>query len=287
MYDIAIVGGGPAGLAAAVNARRRNKETVLISKEVYSSKLTQSHQIDNYLGIPQISGADLALRMREHALELGTVILKDEIQSIDDGEERYHLFGRENALEARAVILAVGVSLGAEIDGETRLTGQGVSYCATCDGMFFKGKDVALIGYIPEAENEAAFLAEICAKVYYLPQYKLSRELAPQITLISGKPLAILGSERVESLQTTAGEYPLAGVFIERASRPVDQLIAGLRTESGLIVVDSGQATNLPGVFAAGDCTGKPWQISRAVGQGQSAALSAVQFLDAAKLTRL
>jgi thioredoxin reductase (NADPH) len=284
MYDIAIVGGGPAGLAAAVNARRRNKETVLISKEPHSSKLTQSHQIDNYLGISQVSGSDLSLRMREHAEKLDTIFLKDEIQSIYYEEQSYHLFGRENSLEARTVILAVGISLGAEIDGEIRLTGKGVSYCATCDGMFFKGKTVALIGYIPEAEHEAAFLAEVCAKVYYLPQYKMTRELDPKITIISGKPLAILGSERVEALKTTQDDYPLDGVFIERANRPVDQLLNDLRTESGMILVDSNQATNLPGVFAAGDCTGKPWQISRAVGQGQIAALSAVQYLDSRKI---
>jgi thioredoxin reductase (NADPH) len=280
MYDIAIIGGGPAGLAAAVNARRRNKETVLIAKETHSSKLIQSHRIDNFLGIPQISGRDLAVRLRDHAVELGTVFIKDEVQSLSLQERQFTLFGRENLIEARTVILGVGVALGTEITGESEFTGKGVSYCATCDGMFFKGKDVAMIGYIPEAEHEAQFLAEICAKVYYLPQYKLEGELDPRLTLISGKPLDISGSDQVEMLKTSAGQWPVAGVFIERASRPVDQLLPELQIEDGFIVTDRDQATNIPGLFAAGDCTGKPWQLNRAAGQGQVAGLSAVQYLE-------
>ncbi len=286
MYDIAIIGAGPAGLAAAINARRRNKNTVVISKETYSSKLVQSHRIDNYLGIPEITGEELAVKMRAHAADLGTVFLKDEIQTVYQEDDSYHLFGRENAVQALTVVVATGISLGTDIEGENRLTGHGVSYCATCDGMFFKGKTVVLIGYIPEAESEAAFLAEVCAKVYFLPQYKVSSELDPRLTVISGKPLTIVGTDRVEMLKTTTDEYLVDGVFIERANRPVDQLLTGVATNGGLIVADSEQRTNLPGVFAAGDCTGKPWQISRAVGQGQVAALSAVHYLDTKNVSK-
>ncbi len=279
MYDIAIIGGGPAGLAAAVNARRRNKQAVLVSKEEYSSKLLQAHQIDNYLGFSQVSGKELIHNMRSHAENLGTVFIKDEIQSIYS-DEVFNLIGRENAIQAKTIILAVGVSLGSEIEGETEFVGRGISYCATCDGMFFKGKTVAMIGYIPEAEGEAAFLTEVCGKVYYLPQYKLTEELDPRITLISGKPQKISGADKVEKLKVTSGEFEVDGVFIERSSRPIDQLIPGLNIEDGFILTDPSQATNLPGVYAAGDCTGKPWQISRAVGQGQVAALSSVHYLE-------
>jgi thioredoxin reductase (NADPH) len=284
LYDIAIVGGGPAGLAAAVNARRRNKQTVLISKETMSSKLIQAQQIENYLGLPQISGPELIQRMRNHAETEGVISFKDEVQSIYSEEQVFNLVGRENALESRAVVLAPGISVTAEITGEAEFAGRGISYCATCDGMFFKGKPVAMIGYIPEAESEAAFLSEVCAKVYYFPQYNLATELSPKVIVVHGKPQKIGGKDKLEFLTTSAGEFEVAGVFIERAGRPVDQLLDGLHIENGFIRVDFTQATNLPGVFAAGDCTGKPWQISRAVGQGQVAALSAIHYLGEAVL---
>ncbi len=281
MYDIAIIGGGPAGLSAAVNACRRNKKTILISKEEQSSKLTQAHSIDNYLGFPEINGADLARRMKEHALGLGTVFQKDEIQSVYRDGRKFFLTGRENMVEAAAVILAIGIAIGKEIEGEADFVGRGVSYCATCDGMFFKGKTVALIGYIPEAEQEVNFLAEICQNVYFLPQYGFKGELDPKVKLWKGKPLRISGTEKVELLKTGNGDLEVDGVFIERAGRPADQLIEGLELENGFIITDANQATNLEGVFAAGDCTGRPWQIGRAVGQGQIAALAAVNYLEA------
>ncbi len=280
VYDIAIVGGGPAGLAAAVNARRRNKDALLVSKEIMSSKLIQAEQIENYLGIPQISGSELIGRMRDHAQAEGVVSIKDEVQNIYQEERIFSLIGRENALQAKTLILAPGISTVAEIAGEAEFVGRGVSYCATCDGMFFKGKAVAMIGYIPEAESEAAFLSEICSEVYYFPQYRLATELSPKVKVVRGKPQKISGTDKVELLKTSAGEFGVSGIFIERAGRPASELLDGLDIENGFIRVDFTQATNLPGVFAAGDCTGRPWQISRAVGQGQVAALSAAHYLD-------
>lgn len=280
IYDIAIVGGGPAGLAAALNARRRNKETILIGKEAISSKLEQAHLIDNYLGLPQITGMELAQKMLEHAKTNGIVIVKDEIQTIYQDDQIFNLFGRENSIQAKTVILTTGVSLSSEIEGESELIGRGVSYCATCDGMFFKGKPVAMIGYIREAEAEVNFLAEISPEVFYLPLYKNPGKLDDRVKIIQGKPLSIKGSERVEAIRTTAGEWLVDGIFIERAGKPGSQLIEGLHLEGEYIKVDSEQATNIPGIFAAGDCTGKPWQIARAVGQGQVAALSAIHYLD-------
>lgn len=280
MLDIAIVGGGPAGISAAINARRRNKNVVVISKESYSSKLLQAHRIENYAGIAQITGRELAVKFKEHAESLGAGFIKDEIQSIYLEDGQYNLIGRENMIQAKTVILAVGVALGAEIADETAWVGKGVSYCVTCDGMFFKNKVVAVIGYIPEAENELRFLVDICDKVYYLPQYKGVGELDPKIIVVNDKPVAIHGENKVELLKLSHGELQLDGIFIERSALPATQLLAGLRTDQDLIVCDANQATNLPGVFAAGDCTGKPWQISRAAGQGQLAALSAVNYLE-------
>jgi thioredoxin reductase (NADPH) len=280
MYDLAIVGGGPAGLAAAINARRRNKKAVLIGKEDYSSKLLQSQLIDNYPGLPEITGSELARKLKEHALAGGLDYLQDEVQNISADEPGFTLMGRETMTQAQTIVLATGIVLGAEIKGETAWIGRGVSYCATCDGMFFKGKKVALLGYIPAAVAEANFLAEICATVYFLPLFKGAAQLDPRIKVIEGKPLEISGQDRLELLRTTGAEIAVDGVFIERSGRPAGQLLTGLNIQDGFIVTGSNQETNLPGVFAAGDCTGRPWQIARAVGQGQVAALSAVRYLE-------
>ncbi len=283
-YDIAIVGGGPAGLAAALNACRRNLRTVVIGKEEFSSKLTQAHRIDNYPGLPSVTGEELARKLREHAESNGAVFVKDEIQSIYPEEDMFNLYGREHQLQAMAVILATGITLGAEIEGEADFVGRGVSYCATCDGMFFRQKPVAMVGYIREAEAEVAFLAEVCSHVYYLPLYKNPGPVDSRVTVIEGKPVAISGNGQVERFTTTAGIWEVSGVFIERAGRPAGQLIGNLAVDAEqFIVTDALQATNIPGIFAAGDCTGKPWQIARAVGQGQVAALSAAHYLDTLK----
>lgn len=279
MYDLLVIGGGPAGFSAAINGRRRNKQVILITKETVSSRLRQAHRVDNYLGMPKISGAEMAERFRRHAAEEGVELREDEILNLWREEGRFFGMGKNDRYEARAVILATGVPQKASIDGEAGLVGRGVSYCATCDGMFFRKKKVAFISQIPEGEKEANFLADICEKVFYLPQYKGEYNLDPRIEIISGRPVSINGTERVSGLTTSQGEYEVEGVFIERASLPLDQLFPGLEMKDEAIKVNRIMETNIPGLFAAGDCTGKPWQIAKAAGEGQIAALSAVDYL--------
>lgn len=276
--DLLIVGAGPAGLSAAITARRRNKTVVVAGKEEYSSKLTSAHQVDNYPGLPAVGGRDLAARLRAHARESGAVLKIDEIQSLSPGDGYYTGYGRHTQYQARAVILAPGVAKNKGIPGEDRLLGKGVSYCATCDGMFFRHQPVAVISYLPAALPEALFLAEICGKVYYLPQYK-GAKANERLEIMRAKPLEILGDDRVSGLRTEEGLIEISAVFIEREALPISRLLADLRVTGGFINVDRGQLTNLAGVFAAGDCTGQPWQIARAIGEGQVSALSAVDFL--------
>jgi thioredoxin reductase (NADPH) len=278
--DVMVIGGGPAGLSAAINVRRRNKSVVLISKEAISSKLWQAPRVENYLGLADISGEDLAERMRKHALEQGVAFVRDEVQSLWSDEGRFSGMGREAQYSSHVVILAVGVMQEAGIDGEQQLVGKGVSYCATCDGMFYRGKQVAMISQIPEGEEEARFLAELCERVFYLPQYPLKQVVDPRIEIIKGKPLEIIGEGKVTGLRLKDTILEVDGVFIERPSVPMTKLLPDLAMDDGAIKVDREMRTNLPGVFAAGDCIGRPWQISKAVGEGQVAALSAVKYME-------
>lgn len=277
--DLLIVGAGPAGLSAAITARRRNKTVIVVAKEETSSKLAKAHRVENYPGLPGITGAELALRLQNHAREAGAVFNLDEIQGLAAEDGLYHAFGRKDSYPARAVVLAPGVAQHPAIPGEEEFLGRGVSYCATCDGMFYRGRRVAVIGYLPAAVEEALFLAEIGAEVLYLPQHPFAGEPPAGLRLLRAKPLAILGGESAAVLRTDEGDLEVAGVFIEREALPADRLLPGLAVADGFIRVDRAQRTNLPGVFAAGDCTGRPWQIARAVGEGQVAALSAVDFL--------
>jgi len=190
--------------------------------------------------------------------------------------------GREEQYQASKILLALGVLENKNIPGENEFEGKGVSYCATCDGAFFKNKDVAMVAYLPEAEVEARFLAGICQKVYYVPQYRpLPKEsIANNVSIISGAPQKISGQEMVEAIEIGDQTLSVQGVFIERPGVPPMKLIDGLQIVDEKIVTDENMETNIPGVYAAGDCTGRPWQIARAVGQGQIAAIAMAKELD-------
>ncbi|MGE5549457.1 MAG: NAD(P)/FAD-dependent oxidoreductase [Bacteroidota bacterium] len=276
--DLLVVGAGPAGLSAAITARRRNKSVSVVSKEEISYKLQRAHRVDNYPGIPAVSGQDLAGRLRTHAELEGTAFHLDEIQSLAAETSLLVAFGRNEEYRARAVVLAPGVSQHQAIPGEGDLLGRGVSYCATCDAMFFRGRPVAVVAYLPAALEEALFLAEVCSQVYYFPQYRPFTG-HDRLTVVPAKPLAIEGQTAVNAILTDAGRYEVAAVFVEREALPMERLMPGLAVADGFVSVDRRQQTNVPGVFAAGDCTGRPWQIARAIGEGQVAALSAVDFL--------
>jgi len=279
MYDLLVIGGGPAGLSAAINAGRRNKKVMVAAKEETSNKLRPAGRIENYPGLPGLSGRELAEKFRVHAVGTGVEIREEEILHLGREEEHFLAAGKNGAYEAKAVVLATGVPQQTSIPGESRLAGRGVSYCATCDGMFFRGKKVMVISQLPGGEQEAAFLAGLCEKVYYLPEYKGEYRPAPGVEVIFGKPLRLEGEEKLARVVTSQGEYQVEGVFIERAGLPPEKLFPGLRLENGGISVDRKMATAVPGLFAAGDCTGRPWQIAKAVGEGQVAALAAVEYL--------
>jgi thioredoxin reductase (NADPH) len=292
IYDIAVVGAGPAGLSAAINAVIRRKDIVVLSSSDSSYRLGKAPKVENYLGMMDMSGVDMYQAFLRHVRTFGIDVNVESVTNIMPGDSMFSLLTDKGYYQSRSVVLAVGMPEKADIEGESRLLGRGVSYCATCDGPLYRGKDIAVIGYMPQAEEEVEFLCEMAKSVSFLPQYAIDQERVERLSarsvaafrVLSGKPVSIVGEERASKLVYGRKGHEeqsvdVDGVFILRPAVPVDTLLPGLRTEDGAIWVARDMATSVRGAFAAGDCTGSPWQIAKAVGEGQIAALSAVRYL--------
>ncbi len=277
-YEIAVIGTGPAGLSAAITAALRHKKILLLGQKDLSAKLYRAEKIDNYLGLPAISGAELAKKMADHIASLGIAVTGDKITQVYAMGEYFALQGRE-MYEATTVILACGVVQGKPLPGEEALLGQGVSYCATCDAALYRGKDTIVIGYSAREESEADFLAEVAAHVTYIPMYPDPVHTDPRVKVLYEHPTEVRGGLKKRTLVTQEGEHEADGVFILRDAVSAGQLVPGLETDGPHVRVDLSMASNLPGLFACGDLAGKPYQYIKAAGQGNIAALSAVGYL--------
>lgn len=282
-YQIAIIGTGPAGLSAAVTAKIRNKTVLLLGRQSLSAKVQKAHAIQNYLGLPNISGEALRQAFQDHLDAMQLSITEAKVSMVYAMGDYFAIQTADENYEAESVILATGVVQGRPFPGEEALLGRGVSYCATCDAPLYRGKTVAVIGASPKEEAEAEFLAEVAQQVYYLPLYAETPQLSATIKVIQDSPTAILGSQKVERLQTKSGEYPVDGVFILRDSIAPNQLVPGLQTEENHVAVNRRMETSIPGCFACGDLVGKPYQYIKSAGEGNVAALSAVAYLDEKK----
>ena len=278
MYDVIVLGSGPAGLSAAVAARGRNKSVLVVGNRWQDSPLARAERVDNYLGLPSLTGAELLERFSRHAEESGANLVVGKVLSLM-AWEGFHLTVGSDLYEGRALILAPGVVRQAKYPGEMEYLGRGVSYCATCDGMLYRGRPVVVVGRSKDAPREAAYLKDLgCQVVYVSPQRPGG--LAPDIPFIQAGRLEVLGEQTVTGLRADGAVIPCSGVFILREAVAPTDLLPGLKTEHGSIQVDRRMATSIPGVFAAGDCTGEPLQVSKAVGEGLVAALSAAEYLD-------
>ncbi len=277
-YDIIVLGSGPAGLSAAVTARGRNKSVLVIGNRWQDSPLARAERVDNYLGMPGMSGMEMLEAFQRHAQEMGVEMVTGKVLSIMEWEG-FHLTVGSQLYQGSALILAPGVVRQAKFPGEETYLGRGVSYCATCDGMLYRNKPVAVVGRSKDAPHEAAYLKSIgCQVVYVAP--KRPDQLEEDIPFIQAAKLAVKGEQTVTALEADGADIPVNGVFILREAVAPGDLIPGLTLEKGAIQVDRSMATSVPGVFAAGDATGAPLQVSKAVGEGLIAALSACEYLD-------
>jgi thioredoxin reductase (NADPH) len=282
-YDIAIIGTGPAGVSAAITAKIRNKRILLLGSRDLSEKVSKGHTIQNYPGLPAISGPDLAAALRRHLESMEIAVTEDKISAVYAMGDYFVLQGAPETYEASAVILAAGVTADKPIPGEVELLGRGVSYCATCDAPLYRGKIVAVVGFSPKEEAEAAFLAEVTEKVLYFPQYAQETRLPDAVEVIREKPISFTQENGLRQLKTETGSYPVNGIFVLRENVAPSQLVPGIETDGSRVVVDRSMATNIPGCFACGDIVGLPYQYIKSAGEGNIAALSAASYLDQKK----
>ncbi len=302
MYDLIIAGAGPAGISAAIYASRAGLDFVIIEENIAGGQIVNTYEIDNYPGLPQISGMELAVKMEEHAQRLcGDSFVEGSIESAElDGTTKIIRTSDGTEYKSRAVIIATGAThRKLEVKGEEEYSGRGVSYCATCDGAFFKGKRVAVVGGGNTAAMDALFLSGLCEKVYVIHRRNVLRaDKLLQDRLFEAENIELLWSSRVdEILGTDEGvrgirvgnlkdgsekEIQIDGVFAAVGIIPMSEPFSDVlkADEDGYIIADESCVTNIGGVFAAGDIRSKALrQVVTAVSDGANAVTSATRYL--------
>lgn len=281
IYDSAIIGTGPAGVSAALTLKANDKKFIWIGSKAFSDKVGRAERIANYPGLPMVTGAEMNDTFRRQCEELNISIEDRMVTAIMKFGDHYALTAGSEFYEARTVIFATGVASVGLLPGEAELVGKGVSYCATCDGFLYRNKTIAVICTARRFEHEVAFLAGLAAKVFYFPLYKDPGAFGENVEIRTDRAVKMNAENgRLSSLTLKSSEtVAVDGVFCLRESVSLATLLPGLATEQGHIAVDRSAATNLPGVFAAGDCTGRPYQYVKAAGEGNVAAHSAIEYL--------
>ncbi len=276
--DIAIIGAGPAGLSAAINAVTRGKTVRIFSNN--ENYLSKAERVDNYLGLYNINGRDMMNQFIKHAEAMNVKIENSKVVNILPFDDNFFVNVNGDIIEAKKVILSLGISKLKEIPGEARLLGNGVSYCATCDGMLYRGKTAIVWDQSHEALKEANYLNDIGVHIIFVSKKSRPEELNSKIEFIQGALNEVLGENKVESALIGDKTIKTDAIFMLRESVAPTALIDGLKTENGYISVDKNMESNIKGIYAAGDCTGKPLQISKAVSEGLIAAQAAAKEID-------
>jgi thioredoxin reductase (NADPH) len=303
IYDVIIIGAGPAGLAAAIYAQRANLSSVVIEKEYMSGgQVVNTYEVDNYPGLPGIGGFELGMKFQEHAEKMGASFLNTEVSEVgleENGRIKV-VYTDDGELRARTVILAMGASYRKlDVPGEAELGGMGVSYCATCDGAFFKNRKVAVVGGGDVAVEDALFLARICEHVYLIHRRDELRAASilqdklracENVTFLWNSMVSrIMGDDHVECLelrQTGSAEEKMLdvdGVFVAVGTVPNNKIVTKILRldENGYVPADETCKTEIPGIFAVGDLRKKQMrQIVTAVADGANAVLSVQSYLN-------
>ena len=299
MYDIIIVGAGPAGLTAAIYARRAGKTVLVLEKDTFGGQVTFSPKLENYPGFQEISGNELAQRMLEQALSLGADIDMDTVVDVLDGETKT-VVGESGRYETRSVIIAAGAKhRRLQLPNEEALIGNGISFCAVCDGAFYQGQHVAVIGGGNTALQEIALLSEVCKRVtvvqnlaFLTGEEKMIRLLERRKNIDYLYNTVVTAYEGTDSLTAVnllntetnkASRLAVDGIFLAIGTAPGNGAFASVTdlNEWGYIQADESGMTKTPGIFVAGDCRTKAYrQVATAIADGASAALNACSYLD-------
>ena len=299
MHDIIIVGAGPAGLTAAIYARRAGKSVLVLEKDTFGGQITFSPKLENYPGFESVSGNELAQRMLEQAMALGADVDMDTVTGIENGPVKTVL-GENGSYEAKAVIIAAGARhrrLG--LPREEEFIGSGLSFCAVCDGAFYQGGHAAVIGGGNTALQEIVLLSETCAKVTVVQNLAFLTGEQKMVELVLSRPNveilystvcvgyegddALTGLRLRSELDGHESSLAVDGAFLAIGTEPENGPFAALAplNEAGYIVSDESCRTPTEGIFAAGDCRTKAWrQVATAVADGAAAALNACRYLD-------
>lgn len=279
-YDIAVIGGGPAGVSAAITASSKGRSVILFEAHGFSPRLRSVAKITDYMGIPDLSGTELMDIFVKHLKQMDVDIIEEKIISLREVGEGFILGTPHEEYSASAVVLATGISRSTLFPGEKEFLGRGVSYCAFVDGAKYKNKRVAAVATVPDAMEEIEYLADQCEHVFFFPRYQgFVPPKKKNISVVLDTPTEITGTDKVTGIRAGEDFYSVQAAFVFRATDPLNSFLPGLEIRGRSIYVDDQAQTNIEGVFAGGDCTGQPWQINRAAGQGQKAGLSAIRYL--------
>ena len=320
MYDVAIIGSGPAGLSAAINLKQRNKTVIWFGSPELSEKVQKSEKIANYPGAGLLSGSELNAKFVAHAAALELESTPKMVNGVMPMGDKFSISAGTDVYEAKALLLATGVMSGKTFPGEADFVGRGVSYCATCDGFLYKGKTIAAFCGAKRYEEEIEYLAEVAEKVYLFPGYKDCTVALENVEISTKKIAEVIGEMKVTGLKlagakgaasnadktsgaasdtaetsgaaSKAGEtsgaandaaeqdvLPVDALFCLRDAISPGTLIPGIEMDGNHIKVGRNMSTSIPGCFAAGDCTGTPYQIAKAVGEGNVAAHGILAYL--------
>ncbi len=275
MLDCIIVGSGIAGISAALTLKANGKNFMLLGSPDLSVKISRAECIRNYPGLSSVTGREFARALKKQLAEAEISVTDERVSGVYAMGDKFTVLTQSGAsFESKTVILATGVESVKRLEGEEEFLGRGVSYCATCDGFLYKGKTIGVLSTSKRFEHEVEYLAKLAGKVYLMPMYKDVGDFSENVEKIIKMPLAVKGEKKVNRLVFKDGELPVDGVFLLKESISPAVLVGGLEMSEGHVAVARDMSTNLKGCFAAGDCTGRPYQYAKAAGEGNIAAHS-------------
>ena len=281
IYDLAIVGTGPAGVSAALTAKARGLNFIWFGSKDLSIKIEKAEEIHNYPGLCAVTGGQMQEAFLKQLQTEEISVTEKTIHQIFRMGKNYALFAGQEGWTAKTILLAVGTTTAGTIPGEQEYLGKGVSYCATCDGRLYQGRTIAVICNNPKYEEEVRFLAKLAEKVYVYASYPDFGMNAATVEVRQNPAKEIIGEQLVTGIRErkTDEVIPVSGVFCLKDAYSPATLLKDIEMENNHIKVDRSMRTSLPGCYAAGDCTGRPYQYAKAVGEGNVAVHSILEYL--------